>query len=142
MITAFKKSNLVGLFCLFAGVLLLWWPANFDQEFIPPEPLEQLTERVPADDIFEGPRSSKWPTVRKHFVETHPNCAACGSVEDLNVHHITPFHIDESLELATSNLIVFCRKHHFSIGHKNNWKSSNPNCVKEAAEFRKNHPWK
>ena len=79
-------------------------------------------------DILYGAeeRSSHWPTVRKHFVESHPFCACCGSNDNLNVHHITPFHIDPALELDPNNLISLCRNCHFRIGHKNNWKNSNP----------------
>ena len=82
-------------------------------------------------------RSSHWETVRKHFLKAHPACAACGIVDDLQVHHIKPFHLHPELELDTTNLVVLCENTdnncHFVIGHHRNWKSENPNVLAEAA---------
>lgn len=65
-------------------------------------------------------RSGKWPTVEKHFLEEHGECAACGSKTRLNVHHCVPFHIDASKELDPENLITLCMSRnecHLRIGH-------------------------
>lgn len=74
-------------------------------------------------------RSSKWPTVEKHFLEANPTCAACGGKDRLNVHHCMPFHIDKALELDANNLITLC------MGEKEcgSFKLYNPNVRKDAA---------
>lgn len=63
-------------------------------------------------------------------------CRCCGSKENLNVHHIKPFHIDPSLECDPYNLCTLCRDHHFHIGHHDNWKNSNPNVCKDCDLMR------
>lgn len=87
--------------------------------------------------VSSQPRSPHWPTVRKHYIEKHPVCEACGSKEDLNVHHIVPFHNNPKLELEESNLITLCRKHHFELGHLRNWSNSNPNVRRDSERMRK-----
>lgn len=79
--------------------------------------------------LMMGPRSGQWPTVRKHFIESPGNdcCAVCGSKENLEVHHVQPFHEHPEKELDPKNLITLCRDHHFRVGHLGNWKNSNPN---------------
>ena len=65
-------------------------------------------------------RSSLWDETRDEFVKKHPECAACGAVKRLQVHHILPFHIHPELELDTQNLIVLCmdtNECHLIIGH-------------------------
>lgn len=85
-------------------------------------------------------RSPKWDGVRDDFVKSHPECAACGSKQKLQVHHIKPFHMDRSLELDTNNLITLCEdeKHcHLKIGHLGNFKNENPQVREQAAQMRK-----
>jgi 5-methylcytosine-specific restriction protein A len=100
-----------------------------------------------VSDVVKGkaslfrPRSSKWPSLRKHFLETHPECAACGSKEFLEVHHVKSFHLNPDLELDPNNLIVLCDKpgpdnHHLKIGHLNNFKQENPNVRSDAKKFK------
>lgn len=48
-------------------------------------------------------RSPEWPHVREEFLKACPACAACGGTEDLNVHHIQPFHLHPELELDPAN---------------------------------------
>lgn len=82
-------------------------------------------------------RSSKWPTVEKHFREGHPTCAACGSKDRLNVHHCKPFHLNPSLELDTDNLITLCmstKECHLHIGHGGSFKQYCPEVRKYAAD--------
>lgn len=85
------------------------------------------------------PRSSGWPKVRNEHLARDPVCNVCGSKEDLNVHHIVPFHVDKSKELDPTNLITLCNAHgcHFAFGHLFNWQSSNPTVKKDAEEFKK-----
>lgn len=86
-------------------------------------------------------RSPEWETVRKSHLKSFPNCAACGANDNLQVHHIKPFHLHPELELEQSNLITLCEgKHnrcHLNIGHLGNWKKENPSVVEDAARFPK-----
>ena len=85
------------------------------------------------------PRSSKWPKVRDEHLKIDPVCNVCGGKEDLNVHHIIPFHIDKSKELDPTNLITLCnaRGCHFAFGHLFDWQSSNPSVVQDSKLFKK-----
>jgi 5-methylcytosine-specific restriction protein A len=70
-------------------------------------------------------RSTRWPTVEKHFLENNSTCAACGSKKNLNVHHCIPFHLDPALELDPTNLITLCmgrKECHLRIGHGGSFK--------------------
>lgn len=71
-------------------------------------------------------RDGEWWPTRQLFVEKFNHCECCGTRDDLNVHHIFPVHVYPQLELEPYNLITLCRKHHFQIGHLNDWKKWNP----------------
>lgn len=89
----------------------------------------------------EKQRSSEWAEVRDNFLLSHPNCAACGGTEKLQVHHIIPFHVDESLELEEDNLITLCmgkNECHLEIGHGDSWRCYNPKVKDDAKNFLKN----
>jgi 5-methylcytosine-specific restriction endonuclease McrA len=84
-------------------------------------------------------RSSKWPALRKSFLETNSSCAACGCTKHLEVHHIEPFHENPFLELDPNNLITLCDKPgkdncHLEVGHLGSFKSKNPNVRTDAEE--------
>lgn len=93
-------------------------------------------------DLFG--RSSSWRKVRNEFLKSNNKCAACGRNEQLEVHHIIPYHVDNNKELDPSNLIVLCDKHcHFIFGHLGDWKSWNVNVVNDCNEYynkRANRP--
>ena len=95
-----------------------------------------IADRVKGKVPFLSKRSSHWPTVRKHWLKNNTECAACGSHNNLEVHHIKPFHLDRSLELDPANLITLCeeskRKCHLEIGHLGNFRNENPK-VREMA---------
>ena len=86
--------------------------------------------------LGEPPRSTKWPTVRKHHLIEQPYCKMCGGVENLQVHHMLPFHLDESKELDDANLITLCEcpgiECHLKHGHLGNWHIFNPQILKIA----------
>ena len=85
--------------------------------------------------LFGGqPRASQWPKVRNAFMKGKA-CSGCGLLESLECHHIIPFHVDRSLELAVDNLIALCRICHFEIGHLRDWDSSNPHVIEDAAVY-------
>lgn len=93
-------------------------------------------EQLADSGLFGAARSGKWSEVRKDFLKLHPACEACGVKDDLNVHHIKPFHQFPELELDPSNLITLCRKHHFEVGHLGNWRTANATVRADAAKIR------
>lgn len=90
-------------------------------------------------DLFgAAPRSPKWNKVRAQHLKEQSVCQVCGTIEELNVHHIIPFHIDQSKELDPSNLITLCEynKCHFVFGHLFNWSSYNSNVLIDAQIYK------
>lgn len=86
-------------------------------------------------------RSSKWPKVREEHLKSQPECQACGTRENLNVHHILPFHTNPEMELDPNNLITLCESKsfncHYGLGHGKNWMKFNPNVIETCEEVRK-----
>jgi 5-methylcytosine-specific restriction enzyme A len=82
-------------------------------------------------------RSSKWPAVRARHLREQSNCRVCGTTEDVEAHHLKPFHQHPELELDPSNLITLCRDHHLLFGHLMNWQSINCNCLQDCHSWRK-----
>ena len=83
-------------------------------------------------------RSSKWPKIRDAHLKIDSVCNVCGTKENLNVHHIIPFHIDKTKELDPNNLITLCSHNgcHFTFGHFFNWSASNPDIRSDAKTFK------
>ena len=129
-------------------LIFIGWSIFRNQPGVDNPPPDQQRESVDFHTL-DGERSGKWQTVRNQFVEDNPECAACGSPDELNVHHIEPFHERPELELEISNLITLCREHHFTIGHdpdgdgpkRPNWKESNKNVVRDAKRFLQKRAW-
>lgn len=90
-------------------------------------------------------RSPKWTSVRKEHLKKQPFCQACGSIKDLDVHHIEPFHLNPDKELDPDNLITLCSKYcHYTIGHLMDYKSWNKDVVNDARVYLdkvKNRPY-
>ena len=90
--------------------------------------------------IHEPPRSPLWPKVEHTFRTSHPNCAGCGGVDKLNVHHMQPFHLKPELELDPKNLITLCmglgKDCHILIGHGDDFKAYNPAVELMAAKLK------
>ena len=83
-------------------------------------------------------RSNGWRKVRKKHIKKHRICAACGRTRSLEVHHVEDFSENPELELDPDNLLTLCdagTKCHFSLGHLGNWKSINPDILKDAAWY-------
>lgn len=108
-----------------------------------------LSHREPSDLAKFGatyhaahshPRSSQWPAVRIAHLKVEPACAFCGRTEDLQVHHVVPFHIDPSKELDPGNLITLCghggHNCHLVWGHLGSYERSNPDVRKHATMYR------
>jgi 5-methylcytosine-specific restriction endonuclease McrA len=74
-------------------------------------------------------RSDRWPKVRALKIAVTPLCESCGGTKRLQVHHVRPFHLDPTLELDMSNLIVLCMgplECHERLGHGDDFKAYNP----------------
>jgi len=84
-------------------------------------------------------RSSHWPTVEHAHLQKEPRCAACGTRDHAQVHHIEPFHAHPERELDPTNLITLCmsvKQCHLKIGHGGNFKMYNPHVVGDAMRVR------
>ena len=99
-------------------------------------------EPTDAPDIYG--RSGKWPRVRAEHLKREPACAACGKTEDLEVHHILPYHLDASKECDDGtngfdgNLITLCADPcHYVHGHLMSWLRWNVSVREDAAAYRK-----
>lgn len=114
---------------------------------LPDEPLQPLLPSLaalstvlqasePGLGVKLQPRSPEWPRVRAAHLKVQPDCAVCGGTEQVEVHHIVPFHIDKTKELDPTNLITLCEKPshncHFVFGHFWNWTNSNPQVQEDA----------
>lgn len=88
---------------------------------------------------INGKRSPLWARTRKAHLLRQPLCQMCGGDEELQVHHIHPFHLHPELELDQGNLITLCEKPghdcHFIMGHFHNWRAMNPSVVADAASY-------
>jgi hypothetical protein len=80
-------------------------------------------------------RSPAWGGVEKAFRAAHAHCQACDENQQLNVHHMYPFHYvvlcgRPDLELDPRNLMTLCtrkdREHHVLLGHLDDYESYNP----------------
>jgi 5-methylcytosine-specific restriction protein A len=84
-------------------------------------------------------RSRRWPAVEHAHLKAHPDCAACGGTDHLEVHHVLPFHLFPRLELAPTNLITLCESGragvlcHLHYGHCGDWAAFNPLVRRHAA---------
>lgn len=105
--------------------------------------IKHLLEAAAGKHPLTAKRSSHWPTVRKHHLEAHPNCAVCGGTAKLEVHHKQPFHLNPALELDPSNLITLCEANkegincHLFVGHLGSFKAFNPAVEQDAADWSK-----
>jgi 5-methylcytosine-specific restriction endonuclease McrA len=81
-------------------------------------------------------RSPRWPRLRAVFLAACPCCAACGTRQGLEVHHVRPVHRFPHLELAWDNLLTLCGRCHLFVGHLGSWDSWNPEVVGDAAHWR------
>ena len=96
---------------------------------------------------FASGRSPQWPALRRNFLLHHPTCCACGTTDDLEVHHITPFSVDKTKELCPGNLCTLCMKpgfeDHWFVGHcGTSWKDYDKTVRADAAKLlvKRAHP--
>lgn len=90
---------------------------------------KQLLKYKNRDKKLTATRSPKWAKVGHTHLLAYPQCEACGSTQQLNVHHKKPFHLYPELELEPTNLVTLCMANdcHLLIGHGGHFKKYNPN---------------
>jgi len=108
-------------------------------------------KEILKEDVKRGKpaveRSPKWSATRNRHLKLHSGCEACGSVENVQVHHIKPFHLFPELELEPTNLITLCEKfiadedktndnHHLILGHGGDFHKNNKNSLKDIQNYR------
>jgi hypothetical protein len=101
--------------------------------------IRHLINKIKKKLFHNESRSGHWPTVRKEHIEANPYCSACGGKDELNVHHIQPFHLDPELELDPKNLITLCMGElncHLTLGHGSSFRAYNPDVVADAKTIR------
>lgn len=82
-------------------------------------------------------RSPQWSTFKRQFEKTHPKqCAVCGN-PNVQLHHATPFHINQGRELDATNVLWLCEgkgtlEHHRGFGHLGDFKSWNGDIFADA----------
>lgn len=88
------------------------------------------------------PRSPQWAKIRREHLVKQPVCQACGSKENLEVHHKMPFHKEPAKELDPNNLITLCESGangvncHLAWGHLGSFRSYNVHVERDAAEWK------
>lgn len=98
--------------------------------------VEALKDRITGKAPKGAKRSKYWRSVRADYMDENPLCEICNKDKKLEVHHIIPFHVAPDLELRHDNMITLCRKHHFTFGHIENWRITNPSVEADAAYWR------
>lgn len=97
--------------------------------------------RTHLPHLMESRRSSHWPEIRRKHLALFPECAACGTAKNLEVHHALPFHLFPERELDFANLITLCEtpghNDHFLFGHCLRWDAYNPNVAADAKSARR-----
>jgi hypothetical protein len=103
-----------------------------------------LYSHVDAIIVYGAPRHSEWHRVRREHIRRNPHCRKCLVLDDLDVHHIHPFHICPERELDPDNLVTLCRRHHLEDGHLGDWLSWNVSVMEDIDRYRervKNRPY-
>jgi 5-methylcytosine-specific restriction endonuclease McrA len=93
--------------------------------------------RKVGNDLFGGARSAKWPARRRRHLADEPDCQACGSGTDLEVHHVVPVSAGgDELPDDPRALITLCRQCHLVVAHAGNWSSYRPDVRRLASILR------
>jgi len=103
--------------------------------------IKQVADALSGKAPLSSKRSNRWPTVRKNYLKSNSICAVCASTQQLEVHHVKPFHLHPELELEPTNLITLCESNrngvscHQFFGHLGNYKRINPSVREDAAAW-------
>ena len=90
--------------------------------------------------VFPADRASGWDKLRDECVAEQKVCQYCGTIKDLQAHHILEFSIGNNAkyELVKANIIVLCREDHLRTGHNGSFLTMNP-FVREECEMHRAH---
>jgi 5-methylcytosine-specific restriction endonuclease McrA len=88
-----------------------------------------------AEHIAELARSPEWREVRNKHIQANGECIACGSRDELQVHHVLPFRLWPEHELDPGNLVTLCQRCHIVFGHLGNTRAFNPLVRQDAARY-------
>lgn len=69
-------------------------------------------------------------------MEENKHCQFCGDQKRIEIHHVVPVSVDDTLADVEDNFIALCKQCHFVVGHGRNYKSSIIN-VKELCDRRR-----
>lgn len=67
-------------------------------------------------------------------------CHRTGFAIWLNRHHVTPQSVDPARRDDPQNLVVLCRACHRCIGHRQNWRTYNPDVVEIVGRYTNSLP--
>lgn len=81
------------------------------------------------DTSFAARRHPDWQEFSREFRRKNPKCQACGSLAEVEAHHIRPVSYYPDLEMVEANLMSLCRVHHFTLGHLCDWRAWNPDAI-------------
>lgn len=127
------EKGLIAVGAACTVLLAVWLSGGWDRNVAP--------RHVGAVYSAHESRSSRWPALRQQHLEREPACAFCGSKDDLQVHHVLPFHLYPSRELDETNLITLCGPKgnhcHFMWGHLGSYERWNPDVRQDAARYRR-----
>ena len=98
--------------------------------------LSVLEEVVPPEALA-GDYRGCWAKARRDFATLNPECLACGSRVDLNIHHIQSAHEFPDLQCDPRNFCPLCRTHHKDFGHPESWSKNNPNVIRDSRAERR-----
>lgn len=111
--------------------LLLWIAGP-----LPDRPRHPLALYTAIRPLEPARRSALWPAVRREHLRQKPVCELCGNrdPEDIEVHHVEPFHTHPERELDPTNLVTLCERSpvlqqlncHLWAGHLGAWRAINP----------------
>jgi len=100
--------------------------------------LQNLWERLFESDRLGGmARSGSWGKFKRDFEKSCPKqCAICGNKKS-QLHHVTPFSVDPSMELDVTNVLWLCEglgtlNHHRGVGHLGSFLSYNKEIFTDA----------
>jgi len=89
----------------------------------------------PVPVMVAKPRSPQWAGIRAFHLKKQNTCQACGQKDQLEVHHIVPYHIQPDRELDPANLLTLCQDCHLTWGHLRNWSSWNVMVEKDVSWY-------
>jgi 5-methylcytosine-specific restriction endonuclease McrA len=85
-------------------------------------------------------QNRKWLDLQRKHRRNNPNCAICGTNQNIEIHHILPFKENPELELDENNLISLCGKYnncHLIHGHLGNYNNYNRNLLQLIENLKK-----